>query len=74
MLSSAPVRVKPVDEEPVEVSVVRLAARDCNTIGEHRYHGQRAQYGLHGKLGACRASLFEWLVTGVCPGNPEFNL
>ena len=33
-LSGASVRVNPVDEKSVHVSVVRFAARDCNTAGE----------------------------------------
>jgi len=35
VFSGASVRVNPVDEKSVQVSVVRFAARDCNTVGEH---------------------------------------
>jgi len=35
VLSGVTVRVKPVEEKSVQVSVVRLAARDCNTVREH---------------------------------------
>jgi len=35
VLSGSSVRVDPVDEKSVKVSVVRFAARDCNTVCEH---------------------------------------
>jgi len=35
VLNGASVRVNPMDEKSVQVYVVRFAAHDCNTVGEH---------------------------------------
>ena len=34
-LTGASVRVDPVDEKTVQVSVIRFAARYCNAVGEY---------------------------------------